>query len=114
MASSGIRDRVAIVGMGCTSFGEHWDRFDGFVHVAFYILNELRAAITPQTAAILVVPVQGEGGIRPASLDGCASATAVNFGSAASSLAFSVGKVFGAGFDATPSGPGAGGTTRAS
>jgi acetyl-CoA C-acetyltransferase len=26
MASHGIRDRVAIVGMGCTVFGEHWDR----------------------------------------------------------------------------------------
>jgi acetyl-CoA C-acetyltransferase len=26
MASNGIRDRVAIVGMGCTQFGEHWDR----------------------------------------------------------------------------------------
>lgn len=26
MASRGIRDRVAIVGMGCTRFGEHWDR----------------------------------------------------------------------------------------
>jgi len=26
MASKGIRDQVAIVGMGCTSFGEHWDR----------------------------------------------------------------------------------------
>jgi len=26
MASKGIRDRVAIVGMGCTNFGEHWDR----------------------------------------------------------------------------------------
>ena len=26
MASHGIRDRVAIVGMGCTNFGEHWDR----------------------------------------------------------------------------------------
>ena len=25
MASHGIRDRVAIVGMGCTSFGERWD-----------------------------------------------------------------------------------------
>jgi acetyl-CoA C-acetyltransferase len=25
MASKGIRDRVAIVGMGCTRFGEHWD-----------------------------------------------------------------------------------------
>lgn len=26
MASRGICDKVAIVGMGCTSFGEHWDR----------------------------------------------------------------------------------------
>lgn len=26
MASHGIRDRVAIVGMGCTPFGERWDR----------------------------------------------------------------------------------------
>jgi acetyl-CoA C-acetyltransferase len=26
MASNGICDRVAIVGMGCTSFGEHWNR----------------------------------------------------------------------------------------
>jgi acetyl-CoA C-acetyltransferase len=26
MASNGIADRVAIVGMGCTPFGEHWDR----------------------------------------------------------------------------------------
>ena len=26
MGSHGIRDQVAIVGMGCTPFGEHWDR----------------------------------------------------------------------------------------
>jgi acetyl-CoA C-acetyltransferase len=26
MASHGIRDQVAIIGMGCTPFGEHWDR----------------------------------------------------------------------------------------
>ena len=26
MASNGSRDRVAIVGMGCTPFGEHWDK----------------------------------------------------------------------------------------
>jgi acetylornithine/N-succinyldiaminopimelate aminotransferase len=41
----------------------------GFDQVAFNNLNELRAAIGDQTAAILVEPVQGEGGIRPASLD---------------------------------------------
>jgi acetyl-CoA C-acetyltransferase len=26
MGSNGIKDRVAIVGMGCTQFGEHWDK----------------------------------------------------------------------------------------
>jgi len=26
MASHGIKDRVAIVGMGCTPFGEHWNK----------------------------------------------------------------------------------------
>ena len=39
---------------------------DGFDHVAYGNLNELRAAITDQTAAILVEPVQGEGGMTPA------------------------------------------------
>ena len=39
---------------------------DGFDQVAFGNLNELRDAIGPETAAILVEPVQGEGGIRPA------------------------------------------------
>ena len=36
---------------------------EGFDHVAFGNLNELRAAITPETAGILVEPVQGEGGV---------------------------------------------------
>jgi len=26
MASNGIKDRVAIISMGCTNFGEHWDK----------------------------------------------------------------------------------------
>jgi acetyl-CoA C-acetyltransferase len=29
MTSNGIKDRVAIVGMGCTPFGEHWDKSIG-------------------------------------------------------------------------------------
>lgn len=37
---------------------------DGFDQVAFGNMNELRAAITPATGAILVEPVQGEGGMR--------------------------------------------------
>jgi len=39
---------------------------EGFDHVPFNNLNALRDAIGPQTAGILVEPVQGEGGIRPA------------------------------------------------
>ena len=42
---------------------------DGFDQVAFDNLNELKAAIGPETAGILVEPVQGEGGIRPMSMD---------------------------------------------
>jgi len=42
---------------------------EGFDHVAFNNLNELRAAITEDTAGILVEPLQGEGGITPATAD---------------------------------------------
>ncbi|MGE5545603.1 MAG: aspartate aminotransferase family protein [Solirubrobacterales bacterium] len=42
---------------------------EGFDHVPFGNLNALRAAITPETAAILVEPVQGEGGIVPGDPD---------------------------------------------
>jgi len=40
----------------------------GFDHVAYDNMNQVRQAITDETAAILVEPVQGEGGIRPADL----------------------------------------------
>lgn len=34
--ASGIRDRVAIIGMGCTAFGEHWDKgADDLIVAAF-------------------------------------------------------------------------------
>lgn len=36
----------------------------GFVHLPFGDLEALKAAINPNTAAILVEPIQGEGGIR--------------------------------------------------
>ncbi|MDZ4736273.1 MAG: aspartate aminotransferase family protein [Rhodospirillaceae bacterium] len=42
---------------------------DGFDQVAFENLNEMRAAITKETAAILIEPVQGEGGMRAASVE---------------------------------------------
>jgi acetylornithine/N-succinyldiaminopimelate aminotransferase len=41
---------------------------DGFDHVPFNNLNALRDAITPETAGILIEPIQGEGGVRPAQL----------------------------------------------
>jgi acetylornithine/succinyldiaminopimelate/putrescine aminotransferase len=39
-------------------------KVEGFDHVAFGNLNEMRAAIGKETAAIFVEPVQGEGGVR--------------------------------------------------
>ena len=51
----------------------HLDGFapavEGFDQVAFGNLNEARAAVTPQTAAVIVEPIQGEGGIVPADVD---------------------------------------------
>ncbi len=37
---------------------------EGFDHVPLNNLNAVRDAITPQTAAILIEPIQGEGGVR--------------------------------------------------
>ncbi|MBL8628711.1 MAG: aspartate aminotransferase family protein [Rhodospirillaceae bacterium] len=49
---------------------KHLDGFapkvDGFDQVPFGNMNELRAAIGPTTAAIIAEPIQGEGGIVPA------------------------------------------------
>ena len=42
---------------------------DGFDQVAFGNLNELRAAVTPQTAAINIEPILGEGGIKAAPVE---------------------------------------------
>lgn len=42
---------------------------DGFDNVPFGNMNALRDAITEETAAIALEPVQGEGGINPASLE---------------------------------------------
>ena len=38
----------------------------GFDHVPFGDIEAVKAAIGPETAAILIEPIQGEGGIRPA------------------------------------------------
>jgi acetylornithine/N-succinyldiaminopimelate aminotransferase len=39
---------------------------DGFDQVPFNDLGAVRAAITEQTAGVLIEPIQGEGGVRPA------------------------------------------------
>ncbi len=41
----------------------------GFDHVAYGNLNEMRAAVTQETAGIVVEPVQGEGGLATASAE---------------------------------------------
>ena len=52
---------------------KHLDGFapvvDAFDHVPFGNLNEARAAVTEETAAVLVEPVQGEGGLAVATDD---------------------------------------------
>ncbi len=40
-------------------------KVDGFDQVPFGDHEALKAAITPQTAAIMIEPIQGEGGLRP-------------------------------------------------
>ena len=41
---------------------------EGFDHVPFGNMNAVRSAITPATGGIMIEPVQGEGGVRPADL----------------------------------------------
>ena len=42
---------------------------EGFVHVPFNDLAAVEAAITPKSVAVLLEPVQGEGGINPATAE---------------------------------------------
>jgi len=41
---------------------------EGFDHVPFGNMNAVRDAITPATGGIMIEPIQGEGGVRPADL----------------------------------------------
>ncbi|SMF06897.1 acetylornithine/N-succinyldiaminopimelate aminotransferase [Tistlia consotensis] len=64
------RSMAAISAAGNPKYLEGFGpRVPGYETVAFRNTNELRAAIDDETAAILVEPIQGEGGIRPAELD---------------------------------------------
>lgn len=74
MASNGIRDRVAIVGMGCTPFGEHWDRSvqDLLVDAATEALSSAHLDIRDIDAFWLGTLFSGQSGLtlsRPLKLD---------------------------------------------
>ena len=51
MSSHGIRDRVAIIGMGCTPFGEHWDKGPEDLLVDAAQDQALDAALSQSTVA---------------------------------------------------------------
>jgi acetyl-CoA C-acetyltransferase len=65
MGSKGIRDRVAIVGMGCTKFGEHWDRGvdDLLVDAATEALNSAGIPIDVVDAFWLGTLFSGQSGL---------------------------------------------------
>ncbi len=51
MASHGIRDQVAIVGMGCTKFGEHWDKSTDDMLIESSSGGPRRAPASPSTTS---------------------------------------------------------------
>ena len=62
MASRGIKDRVAIIGMGCTRFGEHWDKgADDLLIDAAYDAYE-SARIDPNDIDEAVRAIEASGG----------------------------------------------------
>jgi acetylornithine/N-succinyldiaminopimelate aminotransferase len=64
------RSLATIVAGGAEKYTEGFDPLiDGFDQVPFGNLNVLRDAISEETAAILVEPVQGESGIKPAAME---------------------------------------------
>src|SRR6266849_4015841 len=74
MASNGIRDRVAIVGMGCTTFGERWDKSvsDLLVDSSQDALNSAGVPIDAVDAFWLGTLFSGQSGLtlsRPLKLD---------------------------------------------
>jgi len=61
MASKGIKDRVAIIGMGCTKFGEHWDKGpeDLLVEAAYEAYES--AGVTPDDVDAYWLGTMGSG-----------------------------------------------------
>ena len=64
------RSLAALAAAGNAKYLKGYEpQVEGFEQVPFGNLNELRARIGPETAAILVEPVQGEGGMRAGSVE---------------------------------------------
>lgn len=64
------RSLAALAAAGNAKYLKGYDpQVEGFEQVPFGNLNEMRAKIGPETAAILVEPVQGEGGMRAGSVE---------------------------------------------
>ena len=60
------RTLASVSATGTPRYSEPFRRVDGFRHVPFNDVAAVRAAVGPQTAAILVEPLQGEGGVNVA------------------------------------------------
>ena len=72
MGSHGIKDRVAIVGMGCTRFAEHWDKglddllLDATGTIATFTVDRL--AYSPSPPVVFAVVDFDGGGRLPVEL----------------------------------------------
>ena len=60
------RTLASVSATGTPRYSEPFRAVDGFRHVPFNDVDAVRAAVGPQTAAILVEPLQGEGGVNVA------------------------------------------------
>ena len=63
MGSHGIKDRIAIIGMGCTTFGEHWDK--GAEELMVGAFEEALGSVDAQTAAALRELVRDASYVEP-------------------------------------------------
>lgn len=60
------RTLASVSATGTPRYSEPFRAVDGFRHVPFNDVDAVRTAVGPQTAAILVEPLQGEGGVNVA------------------------------------------------
>ena len=65
MSIKGISDKVAVIGMGCTRFAEHWDKSvdDLLVEAAYEAFNDAGIEPTDIEAAWLGTMISGNAGI---------------------------------------------------